>query len=103
MPCLGGVQGGAECPLIRVGPCVTISYKTDMAIKRTSHAVYDTSYHVVWCPKYRKKIFEQEELRGRAEQMIREISEDYGFEVIEMEIAQEHIHILLSFPPRKSI
>jgi len=74
-----------------------------MAIKRTSQAVYDTSYCLVWCPKYRKKIFEREDLRGRAEQLIREISEDYGFEVIEMEIAQEHVYVLLSFPPSKSI
>ncbi len=57
----------------------------------------------MWCPKYRKKIFDREEVRRRAEQLIREISEDYGFEVIEMEIAIEHVHILLSFPPSRSI
>jgi len=74
-----------------------------MAIKRTSHEVYDTSYHLVWCPKYRKKIFEREDLRERAGQLIREISEDYGFEVIEMEISIEHVHILISFPPSTSI
>ena len=74
-----------------------------MAIRRTSHAVYDTSYHLVWCPKYRKKIFGRVEIRERAEQLIREISEEYGFEVIEMELAVEHVHILLSFPPKRSI
>jgi putative transposase len=74
-----------------------------MAIKRTSHAVYDTSYHLVWCPKYRKKIFERLDIRERAGHLIREISEDYGFDVIEMEISIEHVHILLSFPPRRSI
>lgn len=74
-----------------------------MVIKRTSHAVYDTSYHLVWCPKYRKKLFEREEVKERAAQLIREISEEYGFDVVEMEIAIEHVHILLSFPPRYSI
>jgi putative transposase len=74
-----------------------------MVIKRTSHAVYDTSYHLVWCPKYRKKIFEREEVKERAVQLIREINEEYGFDVIEMEIAIDHVHILLSFPPRYSI
>ncbi|MBW2598812.1 MAG: transposase, partial [Deltaproteobacteria bacterium] len=58
-----------------------------MTIKRTSHAVYDTSYHLVWCSKYRKKIFERADFRERAGQLIREISEDYGFDVIEMEIS----------------
>ena len=74
-----------------------------MAIKRTSHAVYDTSYHLVWCPKYRKKIFERGDIRERAEQLIREISEEYGFEIVEMEVAVEHVHILVSFPPKRSI
>ena len=74
-----------------------------MTVKRTSHAVYETSYHLVWCPKYRKKIFEQREVRERTVQLIREISDDYGFDLIEMEIAIEHVHILLSFPPRYSI
>jgi putative transposase len=74
-----------------------------MAIKRTSHAVYDTSYHLVWCPKYRKKIFEREDVKKRAEQLIREIAEDYGFDIIEMEISVEHVHILLSFSPKRSI
>ena len=74
-----------------------------MAIKRTSHSVYDTSYQLVWCPKYRKNIFERAEVRERAEQLIREICEDYGFEVIELEVMEEHVHILLSFPPAKSI
>jgi len=74
-----------------------------MAIKRTSHAVYDTSYHLVWCPKYRKKIFERGDIRERAEQLIREISEEYGFEIVDMEVAEKHHYILLSFPPKRSI
>jgi len=74
-----------------------------VAIKRTSHSVYDASYHLVWCPKYRKRIFEREEVKKRAEQLIRGISEDYGFEVIEVEVMEEHVHILISFPPSRSI
>lgn len=74
-----------------------------MGIKRTSHSVYDTSYHLVWCPKYRKKVFKREEIRERAKQLIGEISEEYGFEIIEQEVAEEHVHILLSFPPKRSI
>ena len=74
-----------------------------MAIKRTSHAIYDTSYHLVWCPKYRKKIFEREEIKERAEQLMRKICAEYGFEIIKMEISAEHVHILLSFPPKRSI
>ena len=39
-----------------------------MALKRTSHAVYDTRYHLVWAPKYRKWI-----LRGDIQEYVEEI------------------------------
>jgi putative transposase len=74
-----------------------------MGLKRASHAVYDTGYHLVWCPKYRKKIFGDEGVRERAEQLIREICEEYGFEIEEMEVAEDHVHMLISFPPKHSI
>lgn len=74
-----------------------------MGLKRSSHAVYDTVYHLVWCPKYRKTIFGQDDIRERAGQLIREISDEYGFEIEEMEVGEDHVHILLSFPPKRSI
>jgi putative transposase len=74
-----------------------------MSLKRSSHAVYDTAYHLVWCPKYRKKIFAEDEVRERAEQLIREICEEYVIDVEEMEVAVDHVHILVSFPPKLAI
>jgi len=74
-----------------------------VGLRRTSHSVYDTCYHLVWSPKYRKKIFEREEIRERATQMIREICEAYDIEILEMEIMEEHIQLLVSFPPSRSI
>ena len=74
-----------------------------MGLKRASHSVYDTSYHLVWCPKYRKKVFEQREVRERAGEVIGEICEEYGFEIEEMEVAVDHVHMLISFPPKQSI
>jgi putative transposase len=74
-----------------------------VALKRTSHSVYDAIYHLVWCPKYRKNFFEREEVRERAKQMIKEIGEEYGIEIEEMEVELEHVHMLVSFPPSRSI
>jgi len=74
-----------------------------VTLKRTSHSVYDTSYHLVWCPKYRKRIFERVEVWERAKQMVGEICESYDIEIIEMEITEDHIHLLVSFPPSRSI
>ncbi|MFH0952700.1 MAG: IS200/IS605 family transposase [Verrucomicrobiota bacterium] len=74
-----------------------------MALKRTSHAVYDTCYHLVWCPKYRKDIFREGAVRERAERLLREIGEEYEIEIQELEIAQDHIHLMVSFPPKWGI
>jgi len=57
----------------------------------------------VWCPKYRKNIFKREEVRERAKQLIKEICEEYRFEVIELEIDEDHVHVMVSFPPSRSI
>ena len=74
-----------------------------MGLKRTSHAVYDTTYHLVWCPKYRKDVFKRGEVREHAEHLLREIAEEYGVEILEMEVAEDHVHMMVSFPPRLSI
>ena len=42
-----------------------------MALGRTSHAVYDTGYHLVWAPKYRKWV-----LRGDIQQRVKELFEE---------------------------
>ena len=71
-------------------------------LKSTSHAVYEAKYHLVWCPKYRKQILVGE-IRERLKELFFEIAERYDFEIDRCEVAEDHIHILLSFPPRYSI
>ena len=73
-----------------------------MAIRRTSHAVYDTRYHLVWAPKYRKWIL-RGDIREYVERCFKEIAVINEFEVEAMEIAEDHVHIFLGFPPRYSI
>ena len=73
-----------------------------MPLKRSSHAVYEAKYHLVWCPKYRKKIL-SEEIRPRIKELFFEISSHFDFEIDRCEIAEDHVHILLSFPPRYSV
>jgi putative transposase len=73
-----------------------------MVIKRTSHAVYDTKYHLVWAPKYRRWIV-REDIRQRAAELLREIAADFQFEIEAMEVAKDHVHLFLHFPPRYAI
>ena len=73
-----------------------------MAIRRTAHAVYDTKYHLVWTPKYRKWI-KRSDIRDRVGEIFLEIAENHGFEIQEMRVAPDHVHLFLNFPPRYSI
>ena len=73
-----------------------------MAIRRTSHAVYDTRYHLVWAPKYRKWVL-RGDLRKFVKQCFQEIAVVNDFEIEAMEIAGDHVHIFLDFAPRYSI
>lgn len=51
-----------------------------MPIRRTSHAVYDTQYHLVWAPKYRKWIL-RGDIRAHVESLFEQIAEDFGFDI----------------------
>ena len=73
-----------------------------MAIKRTRHAVYDAIYHLVWTPKYRKWIL-RGDLRDFVCQLFHHIAEQYDYEFEKLTIAEDHVHMLVSFPPRDSI
>jgi putative transposase len=73
-----------------------------MVIRRTAHAVYDTKYHLVWTPKYRKWV-KREDIRNRVREIFCDIATHHGFEIQEMKVAPDHVHIFLSFPPRYSI
>jgi len=67
-----------------------------------SHAVYDTSYHLVWAPKYRKWIL-RDEIRESVKELFAEILLARDCEIIEMEIAKDHVHIFMSIPPKYSV
>jgi putative transposase len=73
-----------------------------MAIRRGSHWVYDTRYHLVWAPKYRKWVL-QGAIRERVRELFCEIAAHHGFEMEELEVDKDHVHLFLSFPPRYSI
>ena len=73
-----------------------------MALGRTPHTLYDTKYHVVWTPKYRRWI-ESGDIRGRIEEVFEQVGSTHGMEIDRMEVSSDHVHIFLSFPPRLSI
>ena len=66
------------------------------------NCVYQTAYHVVWCPKYRRSILTGDVART-LDALLGEICSDRGFVVLSKEIQPDHVHLFLSFPPSHSI
>jgi putative transposase len=69
------------------------------SIRRTRHSVYDLKYHLVWVPKYRKLIL-QGKLALRLRELFVEISQRYGWELQEAAVVADHVHVLVSAPPK---
>ena len=70
-------------------------------VKRSPHAVYDLKYHIVFAPKYRKSILVGP-IEARLRELLKEISEEYGFELREAELMPDHVHLLVEVAPRWS-
>jgi len=77
-------------------------YNGAMALRRTPHAVYDTLYHLVWSPKYRRDVL-QGEVQQRVQELFADIAEQYDITIEEREVSPDPIHLFGSFPPRDSI
>ncbi len=71
-------------------------YHTDHSI------VYSCQYHVIFCPKYRRKVLTGA-LPDRMKQLVLEKQAEYGYTVIEMEVMPDHVHLLLDSDPRVGI
>ncbi|MGB9687197.1 MAG: IS200/IS605 family transposase [Rectinema subterraneum] len=70
--------------------------------KKLAHVVYQCSYHIVWTPKYRYRILEGE-IAKIVEEKIRAICEWKDVEILEVNVMKDHVHMVVSIPPRVSI
>ena len=74
-----------------------------MRFRKSSHAVYKTEYHIVWTPRYRRKIFIPG-VRQYAFQILKHPENlDPDIEVVKLNVQLDHIHIVLVIPPRISV
>ena len=70
-----------------------------MELQRNTHHVFRLMYHFVWIPKYRHKVF-SEPYRETLKAIIEKIGYDYGIEVVELEIPEDHIHMVVRGEPK---
>lgn len=74
----------------------TIEYKSN------NNIVYSCKYHVVWCPKYRRKVLVGN-IETRLKEIVKQICDDNQIDLIEMEVMPDHIHLLLEVDPQFGI
>ena len=67
-----------------------------------SHTKWNCKYHVVFAPKYRRKVFFGEK-RYEIGQILRELCRWKGVNLLEAEACPDHIHMLLEIPPKISV
>ena len=71
-------------------------------IKHTSHSSYRCEYHIVFAPKYRRKVIYGEPKKDIGE-ILRKLCNEKKVEIIEAEACPDHIHMLVSIPPYMSV
>ena len=67
-----------------------------------AHTKWECKYHLVFAPKYRRRII-YGELRQEIGQILRDLCNRKGVEIIEAEACPDHIHMLVRIPPKHSV
>ena len=73
-----------------------------MKYKSNNNVVYSCKYHVVWCPKYRRKVL-VDGVDKRLKEIAQAVAEEMHFEIIEMEVMPDHVHMLVEVDPQLGI
>ena len=73
-----------------------------MKYKSNNNVVYSCKYHVVWCPKYRRKVL-VDGVDKRLKEIAQAVAEEMHFEIIEMEVMPDYVHMLVEVDPQLGI
>jgi len=74
-----------------------------MKFRKSAHAIYKAKYHLVWIPRYRRKVFVQG-VKEYAEKLLSHITElDPNIEVVKLNVQVEHVHMVIVIPPKYAV
>ncbi len=69
-----------------------------VSYRSSNTTVYSAKYHLIWCPKYRRRV-----LAGAVEERLKEIlgqvAEEVGAKILEVEVRPDHVHVVVEIPP----
>lgn len=70
--------------------------------RKLAHAVWKCKYHLVWCPKYRFRILEGD-IGKSVRDILKQLCKWKGIEIIAGNVQADHIHLVLTIPPKHSV
>lgn len=73
-----------------------------VTLRSNSNVVFQCAYHVVWCPKYRRPVLGSR-IEERLKDLIREVVDEKGAWLVEMEVMPDHVHLLVEVDPQYGI
>ena len=71
--------------------------------KKLSHSIYECKYHIVFCPKYRYRIFKDEVAEYTKQQIYRLCQQKELVEVLDLNVQPDHVHLVVSIPPKYAV
>ena len=71
--------------------------------RKLGHSIYECKYHIVFCPKYRYRILKDEIREYCRQQMYRLCGQKDEIEILELNIQDDHVHMVLSIAPKYSV
>ncbi len=66
--------------------------------KTSTSTVYNVCYHIIWCPKYRRKVLEGD-VEIRLKELLHDKAEELEVEIEEMEVMPDHLHLFVNASP----
>ncbi len=72
-----------------------------MAKDRWTHSnttVYNIGYHIIWCPKYRRKVLVGD-VEARLKELLLKKAEEIGVSIEELQVMPDHVHLFVKAPP----
>lgn len=73
-----------------------------MEYRSNNNVVYSCKYHVVFCPKYRRRVL-VDGVDERFREIAQQVADEMRFDIIEMEVMPDHVHMLLEVDPQLGI
>ena len=70
-----------------------------VTLRSNANITFQCAFHVVWCPKYRRRVLEGR-IEARLKELIRAVVADKGAWLVEMEVMPDHVHLLVEVDPQ---